>query len=91
VADGTLEAVTTDIVLATLHGAQWTIAVDAEVSLWAWAGEIERLVERGEAVAWVDLCCTEVAGRAIVPVRAIQALVSNADDCLGDCKHGTFE
>jgi hypothetical protein len=84
VADCALESVTTNVVLATFDSAQWAIAVNAKMSLWAWAGESERLVERGEAVAWVNLCGTEMAGRAIVPVRAIQTLMSDADNRLKD-------
>ena len=84
VADCALESITTNVVLATLDSAQRAIAVNAKMSLWAWAGESERLVERGEAVAWVNLCGTEMAGRAIVPVRAVQTLVSDADNRLRD-------
>lgn len=62
VANCALESITTDVVLAALHSAQWAIAVDAEVSLWARAGKDETLVERGKAVAWVNLCSTEMAG-----------------------------
>lgn len=82
VADCTLESITTNVVLATLDSAQWTIAVNAEVSLWAWAIQGQRFVERGESVTRVNLCGTEVASGAVVPVWAVQALVTDADDCL---------
>ena len=81
-ADGTLVSVTTDIVLATLDSAQWTIAVDAKVCLWARTICGQWLVQRDEAVTRMDLFSAEVASRAVVPVGAVQALVAHSGDCL---------
>lgn len=85
----TLESIATDVVLATLDSAQRTIAVDAKVSLWTWACESKGFVERSETMTWMNLCGTEVASRAIVPIRAVQALVADTNNCLKRYQHST--
>ena len=87
VADSALESITTDVILATLDSAQWTVAIDAKVSLRTWARESEGLVKRSETVAWMNLCGTEVASGAVVPIRAVQALVAYTNNCLRRYQH----
>lgn len=82
VANSTLKSVATNIVLLALDSAKRAITIDTEVGLWTRTISGERLIERSEAVAWVYLCGAKAAGGAVVPVRAIQALVADANDGL---------
>jgi hypothetical protein len=80
VADGTLVASALDVVVLAL--AEWSIAVDADMARLAIAWSRDRLVQRCEAVAWVDERGVLDALGAVVPVWAVQALVADTEDWL---------
>lgn len=74
VADSTLVAVTDDIRPLVL--AKRTIAEDGVVSLGAHWWIRNCLVDRNKAVSWVDVASTLHTSGAIIPVRAVHALVT---------------
>lgn len=80
VADGTLIANTLDVVVLVL--AERTVAVDTYVAWLAHARYGKRLEEGREAMPWVDQGGVLDALRAVVPVRALEALVADAEDWL---------
>ena len=85
VADGALVAVSRDVGLANLGGvAERTIAVDAEVAGTVHVPDpgIRGLVQRDKPMDGVDVPDIDKAGRAVVPVWAVNALVAHAIDVL---------
>jgi len=87
VADCALVAVADDV-SGALAGrrAERTIATDADVGRAVEGADasvgcqLQGLIDRHEAVARVDEAAVLVAGRAVVPVRAVQALVTDSLD-----------
>jgi hypothetical protein len=82
VANSALVSDALDVVLVGLAATQRSIAVDAEVANSDTTRLRNWLVEGREAMAWVDVVNVLVAVVAVVPIRAIQALVANAEDLL---------
>lgn len=80
VADSALVARTLDIVVLIL--AQWSIAVDADMASLAIARSGDRLIERSETVTWMDEARVLDTFRAVVPVWAVEALVTDTEDWL---------
>jgi hypothetical protein len=81
VADSTLVSNTSDIIV--LSHTKRTVAADAimngsAVTSNAWLAE--RLIDRNEAVVGVHKASVEDAVSAVVPVRAVEALVADASD-----------
>ena len=79
-ADGTLEAISSNVRFLVL--AERTIAEDSDVVLVTTSFCRDWLVKRHEAVAWVVFVRFLDAGSAIIPVRAIHALMTHAVDVL---------
>lgn len=80
VADGALVAHARDVSAVT---AERTVAANAVVpSRTCLIDDLKRLIDRHEAVAGVNEVGTLVAARAVVEVRAVQALVANAVNLL---------
>lgn len=80
-ADSTLVTVTLDVRALVL--AKWAITEDTLVILFAsqhWVRK--RIVNRDEAVALVDEWSAPEASAAVVPVWAVEALVTNTEDGL---------
>lgn len=82
VADGAFVAHALDVGLVGILAAEWSIAVDAEMSDCRRALVSDWLVESGEAVTWVGLASILDTVIAVIPVWAIQALVTHAVDLL---------
>jgi len=89
VADSTLVSITLDISLnPVIVVAKRTIAVDAMVTSLAVVSArygsdiVERLVDRDEAVAWVDKVGIWNADGAKVPIWAVEALMPDTIDVL---------
>lgn len=92
VADGALVSVTLNVRLTAIASiAKRSVTVDAVVT--SLAGEcagqrcdvIKRFVERDESVAWVDEGGIWKASSTEIPIGAIEALVADSVDILGEC------
>ena len=82
VADSTLVACATDILLAGLAGAGISIAVNTKMHL-LMRVEVCNLFEKSsETMTRMDFRGAENTGGAVIPVRAAQALVANTKDVL---------
>lgn len=84
VADGALVANATDV-RALANRAKRPVAADADMrGLGSYAAEVtQRLVDGYEAMVGVHEARVRDAGTAVIPVRAVQALVANTCDVLG--------
>lgn len=80
VADCALIAVTNDV--RVLLRTTFTITVDTDVLLLTTWYTAEMLVEGNKRMTWVCLSSILLAVRAIIPVRAVEALVTDAVDIL---------
>lgn len=80
VANCTLVANSRDVLLVAL--AEWAVAEDAKVDFTTFGDFSNGLIDRGESMAWVSLWRLIDAFKAIIPIRAVQTLVSNADEGL---------
>jgi hypothetical protein len=85
-ADGTLVADASDVALTRARSAEWSIAADSDVHRprvrATDADFLAGLVDGHKSVSWVDNLGIGDAGIAVVPVRAIKALVANAINVL---------
>lgn len=81
VADGTLIARALDVLLVRFLGAKGAITVDAKVNFLIQAAKVTDWFIKGrQTVARVVLSCAEHTSRAVIPVRAAQALVTDPED-----------
>ncbi len=82
VADRTLVPNPRNVRSILLSFAERTIAVNADVSLGALRHLRNRFVERYKAMSWMAVTSILEASRAVVPVRAVHALVTYTMDVL---------
>ena len=82
VADGTLIAGALNVLGLVL--AEWTVAEDADVTSLAVSWGRDWFVEGREAMTWVNEGGVLDALRAVVPVWAVQALVTGTEDWLSN-------
>ena len=80
--DSTLVACASNILVVGFTGAQRAITVDAKVDLLTQVRVSDFFIKSGKTMAGMDLRCAEHASRAVVPVRAAQALVTDTIDAL---------
>lgn len=80
IANCTLVANSRDVLLVAL--AEWAVAEDAKVGLTTFGNFGNGFIDRGESMARVSPWRLFDAFIAIIPIRAIQTLVSNANDSL---------
>jgi hypothetical protein len=78
----TLITIANNVATVAFALAEWPIAVDAIMNLGLRWCIRDWFVDRGESVARMDMLRALDAGRAIIPVRASQAFVANANDVL---------
>jgi hypothetical protein len=77
-ADGTLITHALNVVVFVL--AERSVAVDTNVTSTVWAGHRNGIEDWGEAVEWVDEAGILDAFGAVIPIWAVEALVTNAEN-----------
>src|SRR5579862_1042225 len=85
IAHGTLVPIPDDVRPSIFVLTERPIAIDTVVFPAESYGSFDRFVDGYEAVSWVYVASIRDALRAVIPVRAVEALVTNSIDRLRRC------